>query len=89
MADLHDIIGRLWEELEQVDFLDVVPLLARWLRVIFCHCDIPGCHDRSTGRHVVIQAVLIVQYAATWNIRKSNQHKHEVNLSPIRDPNVS
>ena len=42
MVDLHDIIGRLREQLEQVHILDVVPVIARWLRKINCHCGPPA-----------------------------------------------
>ena len=41
MVDIDDIIGRLREQLEQVDILDVVPLLAWWLREIDSHGDPP------------------------------------------------
>ena len=70
MVDLHHIVGSLQAQLEQVGLLDVVPVLARWLRDTDCHRGSPGCHDRSLGHHAVIQAALIVQYATTWKIRK-------------------
>ena len=88
MVDIHDFVGCLWEHLQQVGLLDVVSCLAWWLRELDCHCDPPGCHDRSLGRHVVVQAVLIVQYATTCKLRK-HQQPYKANLTPIRDPNVS
>ena len=49
MVDLHDSIGRLRGQLQPVDILDLIPLIARWLREIYCHCDPPAVMIAVSG----------------------------------------